>query len=80
MILETTFDIFLALLTSVLSGFEVVGLPLELINALSTITCFGVWVVGADILSLFIASVVAWWYVKFTAGLVIFVWELLPFT
>lgn len=80
MIFETIVDIFFSLLTTALSGFEAVGLPLQLINALSTIVCFGVWVVGADVLSLFVASVVGWWYVKFTAGLVIFVWELLPFT
>lgn len=80
MIFESLVDILFSVLTMALSGFEAVGLPLQLINALNTIICFGVWVVGADVLSLFAVSVVGWWSAKFIAGLVVFFWELLPFT
>ena len=80
MIVETTVQLFFAILRGAFSGLEVVGLPLQLINTLQTILVYGIWVVGADIIAIFVATIVAWWGIKFTVGLVIWIWELLPLT
>lgn len=80
MIVETLVGIFLESISGALSGFEMIGLPMQAISALETIICYGIWVVGADIMSIFASMVVFWWALKFTVGAIIFVWELLPFT
>lgn len=80
MIVETTVQLFFAVLRGAFTGFEVVGLPLQLINTLQTILVYGIWVVGADIIAIFVGTIVAWWGIKFTVGLVIWIWELLPLT
>lgn len=80
MIVSTTIDLFFAILRGAFSGMEIIGLPLQLINTLQTILVYGIWVVGADIMAIFVAMVVGWWSIKFTVGLVVWLWELLPLT
>lgn len=80
MIVETMVGIFLESMSMALSGLEIVGLPMQAIDALQSILCYGIWVVGADIMAIFANSVVSWWVIKFTVGAVVFVWELLPLT
>lgn len=79
MIVENMIEHFLASIMAVFSLVDVVGLPLDAIDALSTIMCYGVWVVGADILALFAGSVVAVWSGKLTVGLVVWLYEHVPF-
>lgn len=79
MIVENMIEYFLASIMSVFSLVEIVGLPLDAIDALSTIMCYGVWVIGVDIMTLFAASVVAVWSGKFTVGLVVWIYEHIPF-
>ena len=80
MIVESVVDLFFNLLSVVFSGLEIIGLPLEFINTLQTILVYGVWVVGADIMAIFVGLVVGWWGIKFLVGLFVWVWELLPLT
>lgn len=80
MIIEGTLDLFFSLLEMAFSGLEAIYLPTQLINTLSTLMCYGVWVVGVDVLGYFVSAVVFWWTLKFTVGLVVWVWELLPLT
>lgn len=80
MIVESLLDLFALLFQTALSGIEILTLPLDLMNFLQDILCYGIWVVGADMMALIIASVLGWWTVKATVGLVIFIWKLLPLT
>lgn len=80
MIVEGLVDLFYNMFLGLVSGLEFIGLPYQVINVLNTILCYGVWVIGADVLSLFAASVVTWWGIKFVVGVFVFVWELLPLT
>lgn len=80
MIAEGLFDLFFDLIFIAFQGLEVVHLPYQIINALATITAYGTWIIGFDLMSIFISMVVGWWIIKFTVGLIIFIWELIPFT
>ena len=80
MIVESVVDLFFALFSTAVSGLEIIGLPYQFINTLSTIFVYGTWVVGADIMALFVAQIVGWWIIKFTVGIVVWAWELLPLT
>lgn len=80
MIVESVLGLFFSVLRLALSGFEIIGLPYQYINVLSTIMSYGIWIVGVDVMAIFISCVVGWWAIKFTVGLVIWIWELLPLT
>lgn len=80
MITESLLDLFLGIFRLLIGGFEIVGLPTQFINTLSTIMCYGTWVVGLDIMVIFVTNVIAWWTIKFSIGLFVWIWELLPFT
>jgi len=80
MIVETVVDLFFSMLSLAFSGLEIVGLPYQVINTLATISVYGVWIVGADILAIFVSLIVGWWLIKFVVGMVVWLWELLPLT
>lgn len=80
MIVENLVDFFFTLIEGLFRTFEIVSLPLDLVNVLTTITAYGVWIVGADLLAIFVLSVLAWWAFKFLVGVIIWLWELLPLT
>ena len=80
MIVEGLLGLVTSLLFGLFSGFEAVKLPLELLGVLSTLLQYGVWVVGADIMALVFSSLFFWWGLKFTVGIVVWLWELLPLT
>lgn len=80
MIVEGVVDLFFDLMTAVFYGLEVIHLPEQFIKTLSTITAYGTWIVGLDILTLFVTMIVTWWTIKFAVGVVVFIWELLPLT
>ena len=80
MIIESVVDLFFSVVGLALEGLEVVHLPYQFISTLSTILSYGIWICGVDIMGYFITTVITWWVIKFTVGLVIWVWELLPLT
>lgn len=72
--------LFFGLFGGLFDGLAFLGLPYDLINTLSSILCYGTWVIGADLMAIIISSIVFWWTVKFAVGLIVWVWELLPLT
>ena len=80
MIIETVFSWCANFIVGLFSVFEIVHLPLDLISTLYTILCYGVWVVGADVLLLFTGSVMGWLVFKSSVGLIIWLYKLLPLT
>ena len=80
MILTGAIDLLFALLRGAFAGFEIIGLPLQFINTLQTILVYGVWIVGADVIAIFTTTIIAWWTIKLVVGLIVWLWELVPFT
>jgi len=68
------------LILGIISGLQALTLPTQLISTLATITGYGAYVVGADMLVIICTVVMFWLGVKATLGLVLFIWRLLPFT
>lgn len=61
-------------------GMQVVSLPTNLMSVLLDFMKGGAWVLGVDLLVLAMTSVIFWLSFKFTAGLLLFVWRLIPLT
>lgn len=80
MVTETLVDFLFQTLNGAFAVLDFVGLPMDFINVLQSILCYGIWVVGADLMAIIVGSIVAWWGAKFIVGLLVFVWELIPFT
>lgn len=80
MIGETLIDLCLGIFRLLFGALEVVNLPTQLISTLGNILVYGNWVVGLDVMMLFVASVVFWWGVHLSIGLAIWLWERIPFT
>ena len=80
MIIETVFHWACNLIVGFFSVFEFINLPLDVISTLYTILCYGVWVVGSDVILLFTSSVMLWVSFKATVGLAIWLYKLLPLT
>ena len=80
MIVEGLVDYFLSILRLALSGFEIIGLPFQVIDTLQTIMVYGIWIVGLDIMAIFVTTIISWWSIKLLVGVIIWLWELLPLT
>ena len=80
MILETLINIFCVMLDGLLFGFEYIQIPKQGIEALATVTAYGSYVVGADLLLCFASVVATWMLMKITVGVGLFIWRLLPLT
>lgn len=80
MIVESLVDLFFNILTTAFSGMQIIGLPMDFIYVLQNILGYGIYIVGADLMAILFAVVVSWWMIKFSVGLVLFIWELLPLT
>ena len=57
MVVETVLDLFFKVLSLAFQGLEVIYLPHQLINTLATILCYGVWIVGLDIMAIFVSII-----------------------
>ena len=80
MILETLINVFCVLLDGLLSGLSFVQIPEQGIAVLATVTAYGSYVVGADLLLCFASVVTTWMIFKFSVGIGLFLWRLLPLT
>lgn len=80
MIVEFFINMFVAFLDTLISAVSMVTLPIDMISALSTVSAYGSWIVGSDLLLIFATCVFTWTTIKIGIGLVLFVWRLLPFT
>lgn len=80
MIVETLLGFAATLIQGLFSGLQILTLPLDFMTVLLDILCYGVWVIGADLVGIVFANIVFWLGLKFSIGLVIFIWRLLPLT
>lgn len=80
MIGELLIDMFLGIFRLLFGALEFISLPTQTINALSTILVYGNWVVGVDIMALFVGTIVFWWGVHLSIGLAVWLWDRLPLT
>ena len=80
MIVETLLSFSCALIQGLFSGLQFISLPTDLLTVLLDILCYGVWVIGADLMAIVISTITGWLAFKFGIGLVLFVWRLLPLT
>lgn len=80
MIGEALINLCLGIFRLLFGTLEFIQLPTQIISTLGTILVYGNWVVGVDILSLFVASVVFWWGVHLSIGLAVWLWKMLPLT
>lgn len=80
MIFEWFFGIFSWFIEKLIGLLGVFTLPLDLVTVLADITCYGAWIVGDDLLLIVAGCISFWLMIKFTAGLLVFIWKLLPFT
>lgn len=80
MIGEALIDLFFSIFSGLFSLVEFVNLPVQLIGVLTNILAYGNWVVGVDVMALFVGTVVFWWGVNLSIGLAVWLWEKLPLT
>lgn len=80
MIVESLLRWFSNFMQLMFSSFQAFTLPVELLAVLIELLAYGTWVIGADLMAIVIANIVFWMATKFTIGLALFVWRLLPLT
>lgn len=80
MIIEFFVNIVVTLLCGAVSGLKLLSLPVDMIGALATVIQYGQYIMGADLFLAVLASAMFWIGLKATAGLLIFIWKLLPLT
>lgn len=80
MIFEVLLGICKTILINAISSLGVLHLPLDIAAFLGTVTNYGAFCVGGDIMFMFTSSVMFWFGVKCSLGIVLFIWRLLPFT
>lgn len=80
MIVEGLLNIALWFIETLFQGLQVVTIPTDLLSTALEFMRFGAWVVGADLLAIVFSSITFWLMFKFTAGLLLFIWRLIPLT
>lgn len=80
MIVESLCSFAATVLKGLFSMLEVFSLPLDLILVLTNLLQFGTWLVGADVLLLFTGSVMFWWSIRASFGIIVWIWRMLPLT
>lgn len=80
MVVESLVSMFINLMLGVCDTISLVPLPVAMMDVLFDILCYGTWIIGADFMAIFLTAIVGWFVVRFTLGIVIFLWELLPLT
>lgn len=80
MIGELLIDLFFGIFRVMFGAVEMLSLPTQLISTLGTILAYGTWIVGIDVMAVFVGTVVFWWGIHLSIGLAIWLWKLLPLT
>lgn len=80
MIVEGLITLLCDLIVLALNGFNLVTIPVDVVEALGAFCSYGAHIVGADLLLVFCSCVLAWATIKAGLGLILFIWRLLPFT
>lgn len=80
MVIEGLFSLASWFIRLVFQGFHLVSLPLNLISVVIGVMRVGAWVVGADLIAITFSTIIFWLSFRFVAGLILFIWRLLPLT
>ena len=64
----------------IFDGFSLVSLPVSFISVLIDIMNYGAWILGGDLLAIVFSCVFFWLTFKFSAGLILFIYRLIPLT
>lgn len=78
MIFQVLIDFAVNIISRLIGGLSFFTIPFDFINVLATVCVYGNWLVGADVLLLFAGCVGSWFAIKITAGVVLFVYRLIP--
>lgn len=79
MIIESIFNLLFGVVDLLLSGVSVFNLNFGSISLINQILSFFGYVVGSDITLMLFSSVTFWLSVKFSLGVLIYVYRLIPF-
>lgn len=80
MILEGLAGFAMWIIEMIFAGFQVISLPVNLISVLIDFMKYGAWILGGDLLAIVFSCVFGWLTFKFTAGLLLFIYRLIPLT
>ena len=80
MIIEGLLDLVFWFIELLFSSFQLISLPTGLLGGLLDFIRVGAWVVGSDILGLAFGTIIFWFTFKLSAGLILFIWRLIPLT
>lgn len=80
MIFEVLINILVELIVVAIGSFNLVTLPVNVIETLGAVMVYGNAIVGADLMLVFASNVLAWMGLKLAVGILLFLWRLLPFT
>ena len=80
MIIESLSSLSMWFIELLFSGFSALSLPTDLISTTINIMKYGAYVIGGDLVALVFGCILFWLTFKFTAGLVLFIWRLIPLT
>lgn len=80
MILEGLSGVVFWFIGLMFDGFSIVSLPTNAITAVVNIMKYGIWVLGLDLFVIVWSSILFWMIFKLSAGLLLFIWRLLPLT
>ena len=80
MIVETLTGLGFLLIEALFEGLQVISLPTNFLAVLVDFMRVGAWILGADLLSICFTSILSLLTFKLTAGLIVFIWRLLPLT
>lgn len=80
MIVEGLIGLAMNFMELLFSGFNLVYIPVDIASTLLNILGYGAWVLGADMVAIVFTTIIGWLLFRFTAGVLVFVWRLLPLT
>ena len=80
MIVESLTSLGFFVIEWIFSGLQIISLPTDLLGVLVDYLRIGAWIIGADLLSICFATFFAFTSFKLSAGLIVYVWKLLPLT
>lgn len=80
MVIKFLLDIVVSVVNVALSGLSLLSLPVDLISAFATCIEYGQYFLGDDLFLLVLSTAVFWIGLKATAGVILFIWRLLPLT
>lgn len=79
MIIMALFKILTSTIEIILTPIALMELPINLIDTMASITAYGSWIIGSDLLVIVIGSILLWSTIKITVGIVLFIYRLIPF-